>query len=71
VRGYKSAVTYRINAARQERGSPIWQRNYYEHVIRNDAELSRIRLYIQTNPLRWEADQLQPAASPNRFNRGH
>lgn len=34
----------------------IWQRNYYEHVIRNDAELNRIRQYIIENPLKWNAD---------------
>jgi len=42
-------------------GVPPWQRNYYEHVIRNEEELQRIREYIQTNPLRWELDQENPA----------
>lgn len=58
VRGYKSAVTYAINAARQSRGMVVWQRNYYEHIIRNDGELNRIRKYIAENPLRWVKDQL-------------
>jgi len=40
VRSYKSAVTLRINAGR---GGLVWQRNYYEHIIRNDASLDRIR----------------------------
>jgi REP element-mobilizing transposase RayT len=35
----------------------IWQRNYYEHVIRNDKELNEIREYIVNNPLKWELDQ--------------
>jgi len=39
----------------------LWQRNYYEHVIRNEDELHRIREYIQTNPLRWELDRENPA----------
>jgi REP element-mobilizing transposase RayT len=48
VRGFKAAVVRRA-------GTPIWQRNYYEHIIRNDADLDRIRHYIATNPARWEA----------------
>ena len=34
----------------------MWQRNYYEHVIRNSASLDEIRRYIADNPLRWEED---------------
>jgi hypothetical protein len=37
-------------------------------VIRNDAEMNRIREYIETNPARWSDDQLHPAAHPNQFN---
>ncbi|MBN2547756.1 MAG: hypothetical protein JXB15_01260 [Anaerolineales bacterium] len=36
---------------------PFWQRNYYEHIIRNDDELNRIRVYIQDNPIHWEEDE--------------
>jgi len=32
---------------------PIWQRNYYERIVRDDAELQRIRMYIANNPARW------------------
>jgi REP element-mobilizing transposase RayT len=39
----------------------LWQRNYYEHVIRNEDDLRRIREYIQTNPLRGELDRENPA----------
>ncbi|MCR4418000.1 MAG: hypothetical protein NUV92_09700 [Ignavibacteria bacterium] len=35
----------------------LWQRNYYEHIIRNEEELNRIRKYIITNPLKWELDK--------------
>lgn len=35
----------------------VWQRNYYEHIIRNETELNKIREYIQTNPQRWERDR--------------
>jgi len=36
---------------------PLWQRNYYEHVIRNDYSLNVLREYIITNPLRWHLDR--------------
>lgn len=38
----------------------VWQRNYYEHVIRDDSDLKRIRRYIEENPLRWELDEENP-----------
>ncbi|MGD1908946.1 MAG: transposase [Leptolyngbyaceae cyanobacterium] len=60
VSGFKAAVTKRINAVRQAPGTPVWQRNYYDHIIRNEADLARIRNYIETNPLRWCEDQLHP-----------
>ena len=41
-------------------GAPVWQRNYYEHIIRNDASLQRIRRYIAENPLRWHQDRENP-----------
>jgi REP element-mobilizing transposase RayT len=67
VAGFKASVTSR---ARRELYMPgIWQRNFYEHIIRNDADLQRIEAYIRTNPQRWEQDQLHPLASPNKFNR--
>jgi putative transposase len=59
VRAYKSAVTYAINAARQTRGATVWHRNYHEHIIRDDADLNRIRDYIANNPLRWIEDTLR------------
>ena len=61
VGGFKSATTTRINDLRGTHGIPLWQRNYYEHVIRNEDDLHRIREYIQTNPLRWELDRENPA----------
>jgi putative transposase len=38
----------------------FWQRNYYEHVIRNEAELENIRKYITDNPLKWPEDEYNP-----------
>jgi REP element-mobilizing transposase RayT len=41
----------------------IWQRNYYEHIIRNDNDLDRVRDYIVNNPLNWEIDELHSRGS--------
>ena len=60
VGGFKSASTKRINLLRNAPASPVWQRNYYEHVVRGDEDLDRIRQYILDNPLRWEADEYNP-----------
>ncbi len=65
---FKSITTKRINALRNTQGVPIWQRNYYERIIRNETELKSFWNYIDANPLRWQADQLHPSASPKRFN---
>ena len=62
VAGFKAATTTRINRCRNMLGTPVWQRNYYEHVIRDETELLRIRQYIADNPLRWESDRENPLA---------
>ncbi len=56
VRGYKSAVTKRINQLRNPPFAPVWQRNYYEQIIRDEAAYLKIAEYIQTNPQRWQED---------------
>jgi REP element-mobilizing transposase RayT len=66
IAGYKSAVTKRINQLRQSPGQPVWQRNYWERVVRDDREMDRFRRYIATNPLRWESDQLHPRSGTRR-----
>jgi len=50
VRGFKGAVTTAINTIRQTPGKPVWQSNYYEHIIRNEAAFQRISAYIRNNP---------------------
>jgi REP element-mobilizing transposase RayT len=50
IRSYKSAVTRAVNALRNRPGARIWQRNYYEHIIRDDHALRAIRRYIIDNP---------------------
>ncbi len=56
VRGFKGAATRRINRRRGTPGEPVWQRGYYEHVIRTRRALDRIRRYIRQNPARWHRD---------------
>ena len=63
VRSFKSIVSKRINDSRKTPGEPVWQRNYYEHVIRNERSLQRIREYIVNNPQRWDFDRENPAAT--------
>lgn len=58
--GFKSAATTRVNVRRGTPGVPLWQRNYYEHVIRDDADFTRIRDYIAANPYRWNEDENNP-----------
>ena len=61
---YKSAVSRRINEVRRSRGTPVWQRNYYDHVIRDAAALNHIRQYIAENPARWAEDPENPERQP-------
>ena len=57
VRAYKSAVTYAVNKLENQRGAVLWQRNYYEHIIRNNRELNNIARYIVNNPRNWQLDR--------------
>ncbi len=53
VRAFKSAVTKRVNELHSTPGARVWQRGYYEHVIRGEDELLRLREYIRSNPQCW------------------
>lgn len=55
VRGVKIGITkwYRNNTEIQN----IWQRNYYDHIIRNEDSYFQISKYIQSNPVRWQEDK--------------
>ncbi|HUU27272.1 MAG TPA: transposase [archaeon] len=57
VRAFKTFSARRINRIRSTAGAPFWQRGYYEHVIRNENELNRVREYIMQNPSRWSLDR--------------
>ena len=58
IRGFKGAVTKRIHLCDLYF---FWQRNYYDHIIRNDESLNKIREYIIKNPEEWERDRNLPA----------
>lgn len=76
VRGFKGNAARRINRLRQTPGAPVWQRNYYEHIVRDERELERIREYIRNNPslshghdyddmaTLWESEATGAAAGP-------
>ena len=57
---FKSRVTKRIWKFPEFKNTPIWQRNYYEHVIRNEKDLKNKTDYIEANPLLWDNDDENP-----------
>lgn len=64
IGSYKSAVTKRIRKLVNDPRFLVWQRNYYEHIIRNEKDYERIYEYIILNPERWEED----CENPEKFN---
>jgi REP element-mobilizing transposase RayT len=72
VQRFKTLTTRRYATAVREQKWPafrdrIWQRNYYEHVIRDEDELLRARTYIQENPLKWDLDPENAAHVQSRY----
>jgi len=61
VRGFKSSTTGKIRRLIKRPDLRVWQRNYYDHIIRNELDLSEKRKYICENPLRWNIDEYNPA----------
>ena len=59
-RALKTFSSRQINKRRNTSGTPVWQRNYFDRVIRNETELYKIREYIRNNPLQWELDENNP-----------
>lgn len=54
VQNFKSITAKRINQIRKSPGARVWQRNYYEHVVRDEQDLENIRRYIRKNPYRMD-----------------
>jgi len=61
---FKTVSTKHINLLRNTEGQIVWQRNYYEHIIRNEREWDNIHRYIESNPSMWVEDE----ENPNRVN---
>jgi REP element-mobilizing transposase RayT len=60
IQNFKSVSTRMANKRYFEPGNKIWQRGYYERIIRNERELNAIRQYIRDNPLNWDLDSENP-----------
>jgi putative transposase len=60
IGAFKTVSTKQINLLRNTEGQVVWQRNYYEHIIRNEQEMDRITRYIESNPSRWVDDDENP-----------
>ncbi|MGE4157876.1 MAG: transposase [Planctomycetota bacterium] len=60
---FKSLSAISVNRHLGRLGYPLWQRNYYEHITRDETALEKFRGYIRSNPLRWENDKENPLAS--------
>lgn len=67
IAGFKSASGRRVNELRRTPGAAVWQRNYYEHIVRDAADLARIRAYIRDNPANWDVLRF----GEPRFRVGH
>ena len=59
VQNFKSVATRRVNRLTRNKGT-IWQRNYYEEIIRDEKAYENVRRYIVENPLRWDEDEENP-----------
>jgi putative transposase len=71
VHRFKTLTTKRYADGVKTQGWPafhgrLWQRNYYEHVIRGEESLNRIRRYIENNPASWAFDEENPRAKGGR-----
>lgn len=60
IRAFKSVSARAVNRLLGRPEGALWQRNYFDRVIRDTAELGKIREYISTNPLRWGSDRENP-----------
>ncbi len=68
IQGFKSRTTVAYGRGVREQGwepfdGRLWQRNYYDHIIRDSAEMDRVRAYIERNPARWANDAENPSNS--------
>ncbi len=72
IQAFKSITTHEYTVGVKTSGWPpfqgkLWQRNYWEHIIRDETELDRIREYTLNNPKQWELDKLHPRRGEEIF----
>ena len=60
MRMFKSISAIQVNLVLDRQGQPLWQRNYYERIVRDEEELATIREYIIANPMQWAEDKENP-----------
>jgi len=60
IAGFKAAVTKGINVLRDTPGAPVWQRSYFDRIIRDEKSLNLARQYIENNPAKWADDRENP-----------
>ena len=68
IGAFKTVSTKRVNLLQNTPGQTLWQRGFYDRVIRNHRELERVREYIVHNPSRWELDPEKPGTNERRFH---
>lgn len=73
VGAFKSLTTVSYVRGTKEQAWPsfhtrLWQRNYHEHIVRNEALLHRVRQYVFDNPAQWSVDRHNPQAVPSKLN---
>lgn len=67
IGAFKTVSAKQINICRSKQGIPVWQRDFYDHIGRNEKELSRIRNYIRNNPANWVSDEENPICISPRY----
>ena len=67
IGAFKTVSTKQINLIRQTPGVSLWQRDFYDHIGRNEKELYRYRKYIKNNPVNWDSDDENPFGKSPRY----
>ncbi len=63
VGAFKTVAATRVNKLRGDIGLSVWQKSFYDHIVRNDHELTRVHEYIRNNPFQWKEDRDNPAST--------
>ena len=62
IGAFKTTAATRVNKLRGQMGAAVWQKSFYDRIVRNERELERIQEYIRNNPIKWEEDRDNPAS---------